>query len=81
MKTSTTRQELLETKNQIKPAKNKATFAWSSTPQLPLKSSIDLIVRIDPREHFLIAGEFDAPAAKNEILQRTRVNLKNERST
>lgn len=68
MKTTTLKQELSETNYQIKLSKNKATFIWGSTPQTPLKSSIDLKARINPKELLLLAKEFKIPAEKNKIL-------------
>ncbi|MEM3536258.1 MAG: hypothetical protein QXF44_00625 [Candidatus Bathyarchaeia archaeon] len=68
MKTTTLKQELSETKYQIKLAKNKATFIWGSTPQSPLKSSIDLKARINPKELLLLAKEFNIPVEENKIL-------------
>lgn len=68
MKTKTLKQELSGTKYQIKLAKNKATFIWGSTPQTPMKSSIDLKARINPKELLLLAKEFNIPAEKNKIL-------------
>ncbi len=68
MKTQTLKQELSETKYQIKLAKNTATFIWGSTPQTPLKSSIDLKTRINPKELLSLANEFNIPVEKKKIL-------------
>lgn len=68
MKTATLRQELSETKYLVKLTKNKATFIWGSTPQKPLKSSIDLKTRINPKELLLIAKEFSIPIEGDKIL-------------
>jgi len=67
MKTETLEKEVSETKYQIKLAKSKATFIWSSTPQTPLKSSVDLKVRINPNELISLAREFNIPTEKNKI--------------
>ncbi|MCX8185270.1 MAG: hypothetical protein RMI56_01685 [Sulfolobales archaeon] len=68
MKTRALKREPSETNYQIKLAGNKATFIWGSTPQSPLKSSIDLVARIDPRELLLLAKELNIPVAKNKTL-------------
>jgi len=67
MKT-TTSEQILQTKYQIKLSKNKATFIWSSTPENPLKSSIDLKTKINPYELLLFAKEFNCPADDSRIL-------------
>ena len=63
-----TLEEVLQTNYQIKLTKNKATFIWSSTPQTPLKSSIDLKTKISPNELFLLAKEFNSPVDNGKIL-------------
>jgi len=65
---TTTLKEALQTKYQIRLTKNRATFIWSSTPQTPLKSSIDLKTRINPNELLLLAKEFNSPADNGKIL-------------
>ncbi|MGC9095463.1 MAG: hypothetical protein ACP5IM_07685 [Candidatus Bathyarchaeia archaeon] len=60
--------ELTETKYQIRLARNRATFIWSSTPQSPLKYSIDLKTKINPKELILLAKEFNLPVEGNKIL-------------
>lgn len=67
MKTQTLKQELLETRYQIKLTKNTATFIWGSTPGTPLKSSIDLKVRINPKELLMLAREFNTPFKEGRI--------------
>ncbi|MEM2787652.1 MAG: hypothetical protein QXJ58_05210 [Archaeoglobaceae archaeon] len=68
MRTPTIKQELTETKYQVKLAKNTATFIWGSTPQTPLKSSVDLKAKINPKELLSLANEFNIPVEKNKIL-------------
>ncbi|MDW8035648.1 MAG: hypothetical protein RMI85_04245 [Candidatus Korarchaeum sp.] len=58
----------METRYLIKLSRNTAKFIWGSTPQTPLKSSIDLEVRIDPKELLILAKKFKTPVGKNEIL-------------
>jgi hypothetical protein len=65
---ATTLEEVLQTKYQIKLTKNKSTFIWSSTPQAPLKSSIDLKTKISPDELLLLAKEFNSPVDNGKIL-------------
>ncbi|MGB9809532.1 MAG: hypothetical protein ACPLSA_05765 [Caldanaerobacter sp.] len=60
--------ELTETKYQIRLARNEATFIWGSTPQSPLKYSIDLKTKINPKELLLLAKEFSIPVEENKIL-------------
>ena len=67
MKAAVSGQELLETKYLIKLTKDKATFIWGSTPQKPLRSSIDLKVRINPKELLLLAREFNASVRGDRI--------------
>ncbi|MGC9115821.1 MAG: hypothetical protein ACP5HH_07480 [Fervidicoccaceae archaeon] len=57
-----------ETKYQIRLARNEATFIWGSTPQAPLKYSIDLKTKINPKELLLLAKEFSIPVEENKIL-------------
>jgi len=64
----TTLEEALQTKYQIRLTKNRATFIWSSTPQTPLKSSIDLKTRINPNELLFLAKEFNSPVDNGKIL-------------
>lgn len=71
MKTTTLEPKLIESKYQIKLTRSQATFIWGSTPQVPLKSSIDLKVRINPKELFLLAREFNLPINENKILVLT----------
>jgi len=68
MRARALKQEQLETRYQIKLAKNQAIFIWSSTPQAPLKSSIDLKAKINPNELLLLAKEFGISIEKNKIL-------------
>jgi len=68
MKTKNLNQELLNINYQIKLNKKEAIFIWGSTPQKPLKSSIDLKARINPKELVLLAKEFDAHIYSNKIL-------------
>ncbi len=63
-------QELLETKYQIKLSRDKATFIWGSTPEVPLRSSIDLKVRINPEELISLAKEFYAQVNGNKIIMQ-----------
>jgi len=65
---ASTLEESLQTKYQIKLAKNKATFIWSSTPQTPLESSIDLKTKINPNELLALAKEFHSPIDNGKIL-------------
>ena len=65
---ATTLEEVLQTKYQIKLTKNQATFIWSSTPQTPLKSSIDLKTKINSYELLLLAKEFNSPVDNDRIL-------------
>uniref|UniRef100_A0A7C2P3G8 Uncharacterized protein n=1 Tax=candidate division WOR-3 bacterium TaxID=2052148 RepID=A0A7C2P3G8_UNCW3 len=65
---ATTLEEVLQTRYQIKLTRNKAIFIWSSTPQTPLKSSIDLKTKINPNELFLLAKEFKSPIDNDKIL-------------
>jgi hypothetical protein len=65
---TTTLEEALQTKYQIRLTKNMATFIWSSTPQTPLKSSIDLKTRINPNELLLLAKEFSNPVDNGKIV-------------
>jgi len=67
MKT-TNLEQVLQTKYQIKLAKNRATFIWSSTPQKPLKSSIDLKTKINTDELLIIAKELSVPVEDNKIM-------------
>lgn len=60
-----------ETIYQIKLAKNTAKFIWGSTPQTPLKSSIDLEVRINPKELLILANKFGIPVEEKNILVRS----------
>lgn len=59
--------ELLKIKYQIKLAKNTATFIWSSTPQNPLRGSIDLRTKINPRELLMLAKKFHIPFEEDKI--------------
>ncbi|MCS7097589.1 MAG: hypothetical protein NZ922_01235 [Candidatus Methanomethyliaceae archaeon] len=59
--------ELLKIKYQIKLAKNTATFIWSSTPQNPLRGSIDLRTKINPRELLILAKKFHIPFEEDKI--------------
>ncbi|MEM2787818.1 MAG: hypothetical protein QXJ58_06075 [Archaeoglobaceae archaeon] len=68
MRALTLKQELTETKYQIKLAKNTATFIWGSTPQTPLRSSVDLKAMINPKELLKLANEFNIPVEKNRLL-------------
>jgi len=63
-----TQEQVLQTKYQIKLTKNKATFIWSSTPQTPSKSSIDLKAKINPDELLFLAKEFKLSVNNGNIL-------------
>jgi hypothetical protein len=65
---ATALEQILQTKYQIQLSKNKATFIWSSTPENPLESSIDLKTKINPYELLLLAKEFNCPVDDNRIL-------------
>lgn len=68
MKAVTLKRELLETRYQVRLAKDKATFLWGSTSRKPLKSSVDLEARINPRELLLLAKELGIPVKGNRAL-------------
>jgi hypothetical protein len=65
---TTTLEEALQTKYQIRLTKNMSIFIWSSTPQTPLKSSIDLKTRINPSELLFLAKEFNSPVDNGKIM-------------
>ncbi len=68
MKIKALDQEFLEVKYQVKLSKNGVIFIWGSTPKTPLKSSIDLKVRMDPEELLSIAKKFNISVEGNRIL-------------
>jgi len=61
-------EEELQIKYQIKLNKNKVTFIWSSTPQTPLKASIDLKTKINPNELLFFTKKFDNLVYNDKIL-------------
>ncbi|MEM1557688.1 MAG: hypothetical protein QXL27_09475 [Candidatus Bathyarchaeia archaeon] len=68
MSTIALEQKHLHTRYQVILRKNTAIFLWGSTPQKPLKSSIDLKTKINPKELLLLAEEFNSTTEDGRIL-------------
>ncbi|MEM1574084.1 MAG: hypothetical protein QXI49_07325 [Candidatus Methanomethylicaceae archaeon] len=60
-------EQLLKTAYLIKINKNNIIFLWSSTPYAPLRSSIDLKIKINPNELFFLANDFNCQIKDNKI--------------